>query len=289
MKMLSDKAKGLLITTLGVLVLTPDTLWVRLAGLESETMLFWRGLCTLCGMTLIIFCQYGLQTANQFKQIGKSGLSVIFLMGISSSCFLLALYHTSVANTLVIISSAPMFAAIYTRFFLKEKIPFRTIVTMVVVMIAISFIVGDSRGDNSILGNCIAIIAAMAMSASFTIMRHKRDRNMVPAMALSGIILMIVGATLSNNLTIPYDKYWLILAMGATSVIAFILITIGTRYISSPEVGLIMPLETVLGSYLVWVILGEKVSNTAITGGFIVLLALAVHSILSLRRAPKSL
>lgn len=284
MGQLSTQAKGLLITTLGVLVLTPDTLWVRLAELDSTTMLFWRGLCTLIGMTLITALQHGRQTPSQFRKIGKSGIGIMCLMGISSTCFLMALYYTSVANTLVIISSAPMFAAIYTRFFLKEKIPFRTVMTMIVVLIAISFIVGDNTGQNSLLGNFIAIVAAMAMSGSFTIMRQKKERNMIPAMALSGIVLMISGATLAESLAVPTDKSLIILAMGATSVIAFALITLGATYISSPEVSLIMPLETVLGSYLVWLVLGEAVSNTAIAGGFVVLMALIAHSFLSLQK-----
>jgi len=50
--------KGLLITILGVVILSPDALLVRLANTNSWTILFWRGLFFALGITLVIFLTY---------------------------------------------------------------------------------------------------------------------------------------------------------------------------------------------------------------------------------------
>ena len=43
MKFKSENAKGILIAFLGALLLTPDTLFMRLSEMDVWTMLFWRG------------------------------------------------------------------------------------------------------------------------------------------------------------------------------------------------------------------------------------------------------
>lgn len=282
-KNLSPQAKGLFITTLGVLALTPDTLLVRLVELDSMTLLFWRGVATLTGLSLLTALQFGSGTANQFRKIGKTGLAIAALMSCSSFCFVFALHHTSVANTLVIISSSPMFAAFYSRVFLKEKVAYRTMIAMTVVIAAISAIVSDTKGPNSITGNLFAIGAAISMSGAFTLMRKGKDRNMVPATALSGLFVLLIAGWMSNSLSLTSAQVTLIFCMALSSITGFFLITIGPRFISAPEVSLLMPLETVLGTLLVWAILNEAPSLTAIMGGIIVIGALTLHSLFSLR------
>ena len=41
---MSDHLKGLLITTLGVLILSPDALLIRLLHADTWTVIFWRGI-----------------------------------------------------------------------------------------------------------------------------------------------------------------------------------------------------------------------------------------------------
>lgn len=283
MTQLSTQAKGLLLTTLGVLALTPDTYLVRIVELDSTTLLFWRGISTIVGLSFITFLQFGRKTPEQFKQIGKLGLVITAHLSASSFCFIYALHNTSVANTLVIISAAPMFAALYSKFFLKEKVALTTFITMIVVVCAIAAIVSDTDGNSSITGNCIALGAAMSLAGAFTLMRKAKDRNMVPATALSGIITLIIAGFLSSSIAITLSQGVIVFFMGLSSVIGFFLLTLGPRYITAPEVSLLMPLETVFGTLLVWIMLKEQPSTVAIIGGIVVISALTIHAFLSLR------
>ena len=76
------------------------------------------------------------------------------------------------------------------------------------------------------------------------------------------------------------DAVWLGLMGLVVLPLAIALITTGPRYLPAPEVSLIMPLEVVLG---VWLVLGAEPGLRAFIGGAIVIAALAGHAVSTLR------
>ncbi|MBT3674731.1 MAG: EamA family transporter, partial [Proteobacteria bacterium] len=78
-----------------------------------------------------------------------------------------------------------------------------------------------------------------------------------------------------------------IIAMGVILSISFSLITIAPRYMPAAEVGMIMPLETVLGSLIAWYIIKEEPTMNALIGGSIVIVTLFLHSWYSTNQAHK--
>ena len=77
--------------------------------------------------------------------------------------------------------------------------------------------------------------------------------------------------------------YLLLLGVGVLPI-SFTLITLGPRYLPAHEVALFMLMETILGPYWVWLALGENPGLPAILGGAVVILTLATHTIVELRR-----
>ena len=51
---LSDRGKGILISLVGVFILSPDSLMLRLAGLDDHTLIFYRGLFPALTISLIL-------------------------------------------------------------------------------------------------------------------------------------------------------------------------------------------------------------------------------------------
>lgn len=286
---ISQHLKGILITTLGVIILSPDALLIRLLNADTWTVVFWRGLVFSIGISILMLVIYRGNTIKQFIKIGKPGLLIGLIFGFSSLFFTTAIQNTSIANTLVIISTSPMFAALFSRVFLKERISSITWISMVVITVAIIIIMSSSFDGSGLWGDLSACGTAILMAVSFTLTRRHKDINMVPAMALSGLVgATIAGVVISSTAgtfhlaaeVIPY----LILA-GFVVTLAFALITLGPRYMPAPEVSLIMPLETVLGSYLGWLFLNEKPSTFTLVGGIIVIITLTIHSWLSLKNS----
>ena len=286
---MSQHLKGLLITVLGVFILSPDALLVRLVSSDTWTILFWRGLLFALGIFLIILITYRSNTIKQFKLIGKRGILLGFLFGLSTIFFVTGVQYTSIANALVIISTSPVFAALLSWVFLKEKTSLRTWITMFIIIAATSAIMFNSFKHGGFWGDMSALMTSILLAINFTITRQAKSINMIPAMAIAGLTTSAIAAiaicfTASplylEATVIPY-----LLLMGLVTTLAFSLITLGPRYMPAAEVGMIMPLETVFGAYLAWVFLSEAPSIHVIVGGSIIMLTLIIHAWFTVRAA----
>ena len=138
MRPLSLQAKGLLITLAGVLALCPDTLLVRLLDMEKWSLLFYRGIMLFFCLSLFTAIRHGRKTGGCFTAIGLPGIWLALLFTVSTISFVMAIYFTTVANTLIILSSASMFAALLGKMFLKETIPLRTGVAASIILATLS-------------------------------------------------------------------------------------------------------------------------------------------------------
>lgn len=284
---MSQHIKGLLITTLGVIILSPDALLIRMVQANSWTILFWRGLLFALGIAIIILIIYGKKAKHQFFKIGQMGLLLGIFFGLSTTSFVMAIQNTSIANALVIISTSPVFAALLSWAFLKEKTQIKTWATMFIIIIAMLVIMFDSYQSGGFWGDLSALITSILLAINFTITRQLKDINMVPAMAISGLatasIAAIVIFTTSIPLYIEANTVPYLLGMGLVSTLAFSLIMLGPRYMPAAEVSMIMPLETVFGSYLGWLFLSEAPSTYVLIGGSVIIISLMIHSYYSLR------
>ncbi len=282
---LPDHAKGLMIVVLGVLVLTPDTLLIRLIAIDPWTVLVWRGFLQALGMTVLIVCFYGRGTMACFKAVGRRGYAAALLFALGTVLFIVALALTSVANTLIIVASAPFFAALASRVFLGEGIARRTWAAIVVALGGIFLLAFESLRSGSLWGDLAALGVAITMGGSFTVMRHARAVNMIPAMALAGLIVGLAALLVAEPAVLDRTQLAWMLVMGLFVVpVSFALITLGPRYLPAPEVSLLLLLETVLGPFWVWLALGEAPGPWALVGGAVVVATLAVHSALALGR-----
>ena len=66
--------------------------------------------------------------------------------------------------------------------------------------------------------------------------------------------------------------------------IPFVLVTIAPRFITAAEVNLFFLLETILGPIWVWLVIKEQPSFETIVGGAVIILTIAIHSSLSLKK-----
>jgi len=286
--------KGLLMSVFAVVILSPDSVLIRLVEeaspeVDSWTVLFWRGLLYAVGVSLLVFMKYGSKTIAEFKNIGKGGLVIGFFSGISTGTFVFAIVYTSIANALVIISTGPIMIAIVAWFLLKEKSSVITWTSMIIVFIGIYIVMSGSFGGKNLVGDFFALITAVMMGFTFTLTRKYKHINMVPVNAIGGLIAALIAFVMANQISVPAEVIGYIIAMGAILSISFSLITIAPRYMPAAEVGMIMPLETVLGSLIAWYFISEVPSTNAIIGGTIVIVTLFLHSWYSTRLAKNQL
>lgn len=271
---------------LGVLILTPDSLLVRLINADVWTLLFWRGF--LQGFSIILFYlfMYRSDAMPRLRAAGLPAVLIGFSYSLGNIMFVHSIRLTSAANTLLIISLCPFIAAILSRIFLGERTLLHTWLAAGAGIIGVAVIVSGGFSSGSWIGDFLALLSATCMAASFVQIHHAHLSDMVPAVATSGFIIAMLVAPMTPELSVSSRDAGLLFLLGGIIIpISFGLITRGPRYIPAPEVSLIMLIETVLGPTWVWLMLGEQPPATTFLGGTIVLGALIVHSLISLRKS----
>ena len=283
MNNLSPHAKGLLITTLGVLVLTPDSLLIRLVSADPWTLTFWRGVLYGIGMSVAVAVLFRGRVRQQFLALGWAGLLIAVIFGIGKVTFIVSITNTTAANTLFIVSTSPLFAAVAAWLLMREPVARQTWLAIGFALVGIGIIASEGADQGGVIGNVAALVTALVLGACFAMTRRYRERNVVPAMALSGIISALLVLPVASPLSVASSDIAALGVMGLVVLpLSFGLIFLGPRYIPAPEVSLVLLLEAVLGPWWVWLALGEEPSARTLVGGTVVLATLAFHSALRL-------
>ncbi len=102
-KKMPSHLKGLILTVSGILVLSPDSLLVRLIATDVWTLLFWRGLLMAAGVGIGLALIYRGELPRACRRIGRRGWLAGALMGAGTLLFVQALSRTSVANVLIVL------------------------------------------------------------------------------------------------------------------------------------------------------------------------------------------
>jgi len=285
---MSIYAKGFLITILGVLVISPDTLLIRLIDADTFTQLFWRGI--LSGSAVLLgywaFTRQSLLTS--LRATGWSGVWITLIFSLGTLCFVYSVTHTLVANTLFITSTSPVFAALISLFVLREKISLRTWLTIAATLFGIAIIASGSvnGGAGTVSGDLAALGGAISLAMTFSIARARRVASMVPATGVAGLLSGMIAIPLAPTLAVPADDIvWMGLLGLLVVPLGFALLATGPRYLPAPDVSLLLLLEAIIGPLLVWLVLAEYPGTHTLIGGAVVLSAMTISNLIALRRA----
>jgi drug/metabolite transporter (DMT)-like permease len=278
------QVRGIAIVTLGVLVLTPDGLLTTLVSADIWTMLFWRGLLMALVFTAVSFARRQRAPVSSQPLAYAPILAVAVLFSLSSTAFVTAVVTTSVANTLFIVAAAPLFAALWSWLFLKERAAPRTLIAIAITIAGMAVIFGDGLGRGDALGNLSAVGAAACWSGMLVVFRHAPQTNIGIAIAGGGYLVAGLALIFAPTLAVSAaDARWLGLLGLVVLPISFNLISQGPRYLPAAEVSLIVLLEAVIGPFWAWVFIGQIPSATSLAGGAVILTTLAIYFFLGLR------
>ena len=278
-------ARGLLLTLLGVVTLSPDGLLIRSITADVWTLVFWRGLFMALGLAVWLAWRYGAGALAMLRRIGPLGLATAALFAASTLLFVNAIRLTAVANTLVILAAAPLLAAFLSSRLLGERVAPRTWAAAAAVSAGLALIFSASLRQGAPLGDLCAAGSAVCIACYLTALRAAREADMTPAAALGGLFAALAAAPFAAPLAVGPGDFALLAILGIGVMgLSFALITAGTRYLPAPEVGLVMLLEAALGPFWVWLAFGEVPPSATVLGGALILGALLLHSALALRQ-----
>ena len=286
MKNLSDQQKGSLMAFVAVMFITPDSLFIRLANVDTWGLVFYRGIIPFVTVFLGMLLIYKL---NFFKILFKSGYHGLFYVAtfsLTNITFVVSIQNTNVANTLVMIATAPMLSAILGAIFLKEPPDRKTWVSIIITFLAILYIFFDSLKLGNFFGDVLGFITAIGLAVGAVIIRSAKSKNLVPA-AVVGKLFVATFALIFIESFLLIEKDLVIVPLMCILCVAipFVLVTIAPRFIPAAEVNLFFLLETIIGPIWVWLIIKEQPSVETLQGGVIIIATIAIHSFLKLRKS----
>ena len=285
MKSLTDQQKGSLLAFVAVMFITPDSLFIRLSNLDTWGLVFYRGIIPFFTVFFGMLIIYKLNFFKILFNSGFHGIIYIATFSITNITFVVSIQNTNVANTLVMIATAPMLSAILGAIFLKEPPDRKTLVSIIITFIAIVYIFFDSLKVGNFYGDILGFITALGLAVGAITIRSAKKKNLVPAAVIGKLFVASFALFFIESFTLIDKDLFIVPLMCILCVaIPFVLVTIAPRFIPAAEVNLFFLLETIIGPIWVWVIINEQPSVETLQGGAIIITTIAIHSFLKLRK-----
>ena len=279
---------------LAMLLMVVSSIGISFGGLIIRSMdsatpwqiNFYRSLALGVAITLIIISRHRGRSVSMIAGIGRPGLIGGACLSVAGIAYLQALDHTTVANTLFVLSAIPFFTAALAWLFLGENLRRATLVTMIFAATGIGMMVVEGIGTGSAYGNLMALTTALGFSAFAVIVRANRQIDMLPSLLVSSAIILTLALIMNwGELGITHkDVLLCFLWGGVLSGIGNALFIFASRHLVAAELTLFMLLEFALGPIWVWMFIGEVPTRWTVIGGSIVILAVTIRAFLELRR-----
>ena len=285
MNNLTDQQKGSLLAFVAVMFITPDSLFIRLSSIDTWSLVFYRGAIPFVTVFLAMLIIYKQNFFTMLFNSGYHGIIYILTFSVTNITFVVSIQNTNVANTLVMIAMAPMLSAILGAIFLKEPPDKKTWIAIGITFLAAVYIFYDSLQLGNIFGDILGLITALGLAVGAVTIRSAKKKNLVPA-AVVGKMFVAIFAIFFVESYVLAEKDLIIVPLMCLMCVAipFVLVTIAPRFIPAEEVNLFFLLETIIGPLWVWMIIKEQPSIETIQGGLVIIITIAIHSFLKLKK-----
>jgi drug/metabolite transporter (DMT)-like permease len=284
-KNLSSQHRGSLLAFIAVMLITPDSILIRLSNIETWGMLFYRGAIPFVVVLIGLIFFYKNNLVKALINIGYPGIFYVISFSICNITFIISIQNTNVANTLVMIAMAPMLSAILGSIFLKEVPDRKTWIAIIITLISVTYIFHDSIEMGNFYGDLFGIITAFGLACNAVIARYAKNRDLVPSAVIGKLCVAIFAFFFVDTFAlVDTDLIFIPLMCVMCVAIPFVLVTIAPRFIPAEEVNLFFLLETIIGPFWVWLVINEQPSIETIQGGIVIILTIAIHSFLKLKK-----
>ena len=286
MNSLNNQKKGSLLAFIAVMLITPDSLLIRLSNIETWGMLFYRGAIPFVVVLIGLLIFYNKNFLNALFNVGYTGIFYTISFAICNITFLVSIQNTSVANTLVMVAMAPMISAILGGIFLKEVPDKKTWVAILITFFSAIYIFYDSIQLGNIFGDFMGLVTATGLAVNAVLVRSAKDRDLLPSAVLGKLCVAIFAFFFVESFDlVGNDMIYIPLMCVLCVAIPFVLVTIAPRFIPAEEVNLFFLLETIIGPIWVWMIIKEQPSIETVQGGIVIIVTIAIHSFLKLKKS----
>jgi drug/metabolite transporter (DMT)-like permease len=281
--LVQDKARGRLAlpaVAVGVLAVSAAAIFIRLAGAPAVAVAFWR-----CALGAAILLLPAILRREKFPR-GRTlyvGMASGVALGAHFGFWISSLDYTSVAASVVLVSTQPVFVAILAYLLFGERTSPLSFAGILVALAGTAVIAGDgSVGSAAIFGNTLALVGAITVAIYVLIGRSSRTRGVgvlpYSIVVYSAAALTLLGAALllgTRLWSYPAETWvWLGAITFGPQIMGHTVFNWALRYVEASIVSGTILAEPVVSALLAWLILSEKPGLPTILGGAVVLVGL---------------
>jgi drug/metabolite transporter (DMT)-like permease len=284
----SPRAQGVALMIAAGLCWSTGGIFVRnVATSNGWEIVFWRSAFMVVFLFAALCWWYGRDVSSKIRAIGAAGVVSGALLAATFFFFILSITRNTAANTFVLMSTGPFFAAVFGWIFLSERIAPRTWVAIAAALAGATLMFADGLDSGHTLGNVLALGVPTAFGLNIVVLRRMHATvDMVPAVLAAGLISMAAALPLALPLEPSMRDLALLAPMGCIQLgLGCLLMTRATRSLTASEIGLLSLVETVLAPIWVWIGVGERPTALALAGAAVILVSLAANEWIGLRRA----
>ena len=281
---------------------------------DSWTIVFWR--CLFAGLFLLGFLLWRdgpKETLRLYRNMGVPGLAVAFGFAVASSCFVIAISYTTVANVVLIQAGVPLLAALMAWIVYREQVALTTWFAIIAVIAGVAIMVAgaplldwfDNRlgvgfidsgavspdlvanGDKAWIGNALAMMIACVFAMVTVVTRRYQGVRQTPGASAGCFAAALFASTQASSLQVSGGELGILVVFGALNLgLGMVLFVTGARLIPSAFAALLGTAETMLGPVWVAIFHDEIPGIETVVGGLIVLAALIFYLSRALRKKP---
>ena len=284
----SSPRDGVLLMVAAGLCWSTGGIFVRnVESTDGWEIVFWRSIFMVAFLFSVLAVWHRGQVWSKIRAVGAPGVLAGALLAATFFFFILSMMRNTTANTFVLMSTGPFFAAIFGSLFLAERVPLRTWLAICVALGGATLMFADGLDAGHTVGNVLALAVAVVFALNVVVMRRMRATvDMVPAVMIAGLISIAVALPFALPLELSGRDLAVLAPMGCLQVgLGCLLMTRATRVLAVGEIGLLSLIETILAPLWVWLGTGERPSTLALAGAAIILGALIANEWIGLRRA----
>jgi drug/metabolite transporter (DMT)-like permease len=272
---------GTVLITASAIAFSLAGLFTRLIDLDVWTVLFWRALFGGIFIATYLVWREGRRVLPAIRQTGIAGVAVTISSALATICFINALRRTSVADVMVINATAPFMTAALAYAWTADREHWTTLAASLVALTGVVVMSSGALASGHLLGDLLALIMTILISAMMVIVRHNRTISMLPAACLSAFLCAVMVAPVSHPLAATAHDFLTLALFGTMQFgLGLLLLTLGTRRISATRSALICSLEMPLAPAWVWLAVGEIPAAATVVGGLIVMAAIVADILL---------
>jgi drug/metabolite transporter (DMT)-like permease len=293
MTMTTHKHQAIFVLGIGLIAISFASIFIKLCDAPSLVIAAYR--LTIASVFYIGFTR--IRSGPILTAYSRSQLKIVLLSGafltIHFATWITSLKFTSVASSVVLVQSAPIFVAMGSFIFLREK-PSKLMLLGILIALIGSIIISAhdfSLDKNSLVGNLLAVAGAIGAAGYLLAGRKLRAeidtfRYVTVVYSVTAILLLLIALISGNSLSGYTSKTYLLLFAIAMipQVIGHTTVNWALKYFTATAVAVIILGEPIGASILALVILGETLSSIKIIGGLIILIGVVIAILAEPRR-----